>query len=70
VYETASTGRIYAAAGHMSDATIPLYRDCRSGLGSSSSALADQGDSMAETIVGNMHYYNHGVPLDWVSAYM
>jgi uncharacterized protein len=32
--------------------------------------LADQGDGMAETIVGNMYYYNHGVPLDWMSAYM
>jgi TPR repeat protein len=32
--------------------------------------LADQGNGMAETIVGSMYYFNHGVPLDWVSAYM
>jgi TPR repeat protein len=32
--------------------------------------LADQGDGMAETIVGSMYYFNQGVPLDWVSAYM
>ena len=23
---------------------------------------------MAETMVGLMYYFNHGVPLDWVSA--
>ena len=32
--------------------------------------LADQGDGMAEIIVGNMYRYNFGVPLDFVSAYM
>ena len=33
--------------------------------------LAEQGDGMAETIVGNMYYNNFvDVPLDWVSAYM
>jgi uncharacterized protein len=33
--------------------------------------LADQGDGMAETIVGDMYYYNFpDVPLDYVSAYM
>ena len=33
--------------------------------------LADQGDGMAETIVGVMYYFNsQGVLLDWVSAYM
>lgn len=32
--------------------------------------LADQGDGMAEVIVGNMYYYNFGVPLDYVTAYM
>jgi hypothetical protein len=32
--------------------------------------LADQGDGMAEVIVGNMYYNNFGVPLDYVTAYM
>ncbi len=32
--------------------------------------LANQGDGMAETIVGLMYYFNHGVPLDYVSAYV
>jgi TPR repeat protein len=32
--------------------------------------LADQGGGMAETIVGSMYYFNHGVPLDRISAYM
>jgi TPR repeat protein len=33
--------------------------------------LAEQGDSMAETTVGNMYYFNFGdMPLDWLSAYM
>lgn len=32
--------------------------------------LAEQGDGMAATIVGLMYYYNFGVPLDYVTAYM
>jgi|SRR5208282_252611 len=32
--------------------------------------LANQGDGMAETIVGMMYYFNYGVPLDYVSAHM
>jgi TPR repeat protein len=32
--------------------------------------LADQGDGMAEIIVGNMYKLNFGVPLDYVTAYM
>jgi uncharacterized protein len=32
--------------------------------------LADQGDGMAEAIVGLMYKNNFGVPLDYVTAYM
>jgi hypothetical protein len=32
--------------------------------------LADQGDGMAEAIVGLMYLNNFGVPLDYVTAYM
>jgi hypothetical protein len=58
------------AAGPLEDGEAALKRGDYATTMRIVRPLADQGDGMAEAIIGSMYQYNKGVPLDFVTAYM